>query len=532
MSATLALPLECNTTLYLSVKLACSAASELLQARATVGSCAADTQRSVGAAAAEDAPLQPTVFSLVLQTVWAALQDYAREQNEAHSLVSRVPPEVLCSIFSYLSLGERISASHVCHSWRNASLAFPANLWSSIPSTSRLNVMGPLLARTAALDIPVDLMGVHLDDYSRAVQISDLLKSHMHHIRTLRISIDDSMLPGGEIAIALETRAPMLEHFFLKNDPDFGLLSFQKAIFCGDAPRLRQIELGPYATSWLSYFVRFRSITFISLVHVSTQPSNAVWFALPKFTNLQSLELATLGGSPGRGRIRLPFTLNRLRIRVVDAEELSPFDVVRVGTIASVRIAPIEGTLPATGVEQFLPRDLCTTTAIFSASSFCFRLRQAALDRVFLEVNTEALFSVPLWELTFGSVMSLTLYMSKDSGTLLELHLPPCSNVEHLVLAYASWPTDYPTNELTLIWMTFPRLRTLSLGASSENLPAMSSDALTSIIPRLRYTAPKLEVLRLRGIVLRPSSAALYTVADAVLLEEGYYTVPDLWEDN
>ncbi|EJD39734.1 hypothetical protein AURDEDRAFT_187244 [Auricularia subglabra TFB-10046 SS5] len=70
----------------------------------------------------------------------------------------RLPPEVLAACFTFLDLGELVSASHVSQSWRTAALSFPA-LWSNIVIFARLGTSGRLLhmAVSRAGQLPLDV---------------------------------------------------------------------------------------------------------------------------------------------------------------------------------------------------------------------------------------------------------------------------------------------------------------------------------------------------------------------------------------
>ncbi|KZV98555.1 hypothetical protein EXIGLDRAFT_763404 [Exidia glandulosa HHB12029] len=137
-------------TLYRAVYGACTEVSKLLD-----GDRPADIIRPTNVAQPISMEFE---FSLVLDVVWRTFQDYARSETKAHSPASRLPPEILSYIFAYLPFEGRISTSHVSHAWRTVSLDFPATLWASVPSTHNLDIMAPLLDRTAALGLPVDLM--------------------------------------------------------------------------------------------------------------------------------------------------------------------------------------------------------------------------------------------------------------------------------------------------------------------------------------------------------------------------------------
>ncbi|KZV98559.1 hypothetical protein EXIGLDRAFT_727639 [Exidia glandulosa HHB12029] len=521
--------------------------------RAVYDACTAASKSPVlGRDTVQSAITARTGFSLVLDAVWRAYQDYARSENEAHSHASRLPPEVLCSVFRYLPLEGRISTSHVSHLWRNASLAFAAELWSTIPPTARLDYLAPLLDRTAALGVPVDLMGVRLPsaDGQRVVSMCELLKRHLWHIRTLNLRASNCYeRKRGDLASVLESAAPMLRHFYLA-DTHHGRLLFQRGIFGGCAPNLETLELGTYATVYLTDFadaVAFPKIRHVKIGDVRLCPGDPdeLWSVLPRLPALKSLEIWTTPSrdqSGSREKIRPPLALDRLAIHPFDAAELMALDLETVLRIRTVCVSPLRSapTLPSAEVVSFLlldagQRDFEMETVVRN-KSFSFRLRESgdpnrSRTRVFRHLHPTVLSMPSFRESTFSAVTSLTLYIL--AGFQFEEWSPSCnvscSNVEHLTLAYEIW---HDHCGFAVVGMTFPRLRTLTLLALRSLRPDLDSNALASALPSLRYTTPTLNRLTLCGITVRPSSEPLYDIADEVRFEEGGYdVVPDLWAD-
>ncbi|KZV98562.1 hypothetical protein EXIGLDRAFT_727641 [Exidia glandulosa HHB12029] len=542
------LPPEYATALRKSILDACAAASKVLR---TSVSTDADKGDDGGAAA----------ISLVLETVWDALQEYARQNNGAHSPASRLPPEILCSIFALLSFADRVQTSHVYHPWRNASLAFPARLWAMIPPTTRLDIMSSLLDRTAALAIPVDLMGVHLKDPQRVVPICELAKLHMPHIRTLRLHIDE-FAPAQSRAITslLHTPAPVLRHFALTDGQTRGTFPFESGFFCGHAPMLEQLELGASCTQHLLSFVASNApIRSISMQGVTMRPSDPVWRFLRQVNSstFTELEFWTLPGeSRSSDKIQLPRALTRLGIHLRGAADLATLDMERITAISSVRVAPFASVnrtrLHAAEIAPFLPQNgyhLGDMTVILRRGHGRATLmdiqivtqslqesdsRPGRRTRTFLQVGSPTFFSLPVWDSTFGMVTSLTLYIPENLNEWPKLDAGPCSNVEHLTLTYAVWEEGHPLTELADARMAFPRLRTLALQAPiCSRPPILDAYALAAVVPSLQSTAAKLEVLSLHGVSVWPSCEVLRDVAVDVRVEdEGLILFPDLWEEN
>lgn len=271
---------------------------------------------------------------------------------------------------------------------------------------------------------------------------------------------------------------------------------------------------------------------------------------LAKFAALESLEISFTPRfydhcGPHEG-IFPSLTLDRLAIRAFDAAKLVALDLENIMRIRSVCIAPkhFHARLPTNGVVPFLlsnagKKDL-EMDIIFRPKSFSFRLRETGdqyrrpRTRTFLDVDP-AVISLPSpLETTFSAVTSLAIYISsnfKPEGWS-QYDVAPCSNVEHLTLAYEVWNEDYTASALDILGMAFPRLRTLTLLAAQSPDADLDAHALVSALPSLRFTTPKLEGLSCRGMQVRPTSV-LYDVAENVRCrEEGYDGLPDLWAET
>ncbi|KZV98569.1 hypothetical protein EXIGLDRAFT_746571 [Exidia glandulosa HHB12029] len=555
------LPIDRFNTLQLAVHDACVAATATLALQSDVHFA---EQIRVSRPAQNGSPT--TVFSLVLDAVWSGLQNYAQQQNVLHSAATRVVPEIMCEIFAYLSFEDRISTSHVCHKWRDASLAFPARLWSTVPDTTRLRDMESLLARTGARGLPVDLMRVYRDGSDQIPSDfgAKIIASHMFHIRTLKLCMGAcSFDQVCKLADALHTAAPLVRTFCLLSLPynaneDRMFLAWQN-VFAGNAPLLQHVELHN-CWRYLFLFGDFSSIRSIALLGVPFYAGCPAWQALHAFPSLEKLEIL---GTPYPRRndekIVLPDTVTHLAMTVDIGKDLARLDLTVIDIILSVYISvsslhldELATPLAATEIEPFLrdpfhPHSMVVTYGTLGHYAWRCKLGFSVLEqeddtttrppkmRTFLDVDQYAFSHPPIWKSTFGGVTALVLYV----GSYKDVNWPKmdfavCGNIKELTIQHLRWDTDNIADPIPG-GMTFPGLRILTLLTTSseatsrgdETRQTFDFDDLAELTRRLSYTAQTLEQLRLRGLDFVPRSG-LYDIADDVRFEEGGAEAPDL----
>ncbi|KZV98561.1 hypothetical protein EXIGLDRAFT_763409 [Exidia glandulosa HHB12029] len=474
---------------------------------------------------------------------------------ETHSPATRLVPELLCLIFSQpdLSFADRILTSHVCHAWRDASLAFPATLWTRVPPTTRLDTMAPLLDRTAALGLPVDLMGVTLAATRPVRAICELLKRHMWHIRTLGLTIIDcTRSQRDDITSAQEVEAPMLRCLYWAERHSWGPIPLPTTgFFSGYAPKLERLELSAKTVKYLSSFTAFRSVRHIIVGRVDMYAEDDLWRDLISFPALTNLDFAArplrrnaaVSFAPGvvmvpppPTMITLPHTLVRLRIQVTSMSQLSVLDMDHISSVCVARLAHSTRFMDdADGVVGLLvhlsPAHILPVRAememILDASSVSFRI-SGELTRTFLNVDADIIDHPSFWESRFGIVTSLTLYMSTDFQER-DAIATPCPNVEHLtVVRVKHLDVKFPD-----IGLTFPNLRTLALALVPDSSHSLVfTDEITTFIGSLGYEAPKLETLCFHGTSAPVHSDAFHGLAEEVRFDEDKSVpFPNLWGD-
>src|SRR6267154_5285896 len=155
-------------------------------------------------------------------------------RRNALAPISRLPPEIIALIFSFLSLpreyvrlltGDKqnilawLRVSHVCHRWREIALNQP-RFWSRIDFTTLTSAGATeVLSRSkmAPLELEANLSGIHWDG-NRVDAFGKQLSSHVAHTSRLNITADFADLQT--IIEQLASPAPALEWLSLVVDDE------------------------------------------------------------------------------------------------------------------------------------------------------------------------------------------------------------------------------------------------------------------------------------------------------------------------
>ena len=232
-------------------------------------------------------------------------------RRNALAPISRLPPETIAIVFSFLSLprgyvrlltGDKqdilawLRVSHVCHRWREIALDQP-RFWSRIDFTT-LTPAGAteVLSRSkmAPLELEADLSCLHWAG-DRVDAFGKQLSSHVSHTSRLNITADSADLQT--IIEQLASPAPALEWLSLIVDdechPRMGFPSnaaISHALFDSTAPRLSRLQLDHCDISWTSpLFKSLRILELQVLSHLS-RPSLEEWLdAMEQMPQLETL---------------------------------------------------------------------------------------------------------------------------------------------------------------------------------------------------------------------------------------------------
>ncbi|KAG5650232.1 hypothetical protein H0H81_000245 [Sphagnurus paluster] len=251
-----------------------------------------------------------------IQKEIAALNELARSWRQRHnelSLIHRLPPEILSTIFSYITLIHlpRTSLqwiqciSHICSHWRRIALTCPS-LWADIPFHNP-RWAREMLRRSKKAPLTIAYTGE--PQYSRLIHhlgpclpesATSVLKdalAELWRVKSLRL-LPDSLMDeelAEEVIGLLDSPAPFLESCHLW-DP--GFIHWQRSIqhlFAGDCPRLRQLTIENLSLNWEGHiFTNLRSFRF-SQSSIANQGSIAKLVgALSFMHHLESLQLSNL----------------------------------------------------------------------------------------------------------------------------------------------------------------------------------------------------------------------------------------------
>jgi hypothetical protein len=232
-------------------------------------------------------------------------------RRNALAPISRLPPEIIAIIFSFLSLpreyarllaGDKqdilawLRVSHVCHRWREIALNQP-RIWSRIDFTTLTSAGATeVLSRSkmAPLELEADLSDAHWGG-DRIDAFAKQLSSHVSHTSRLNITADFADLQA--IIEQLASPAPALEWLSLILDGEghlrLGIPSnaiIPHTLFDGTAPRLSRLQLDHCDISWTSpLFKNLRVLELLMLSQVA-RPSLDEWLdAMEQMSQLDTL---------------------------------------------------------------------------------------------------------------------------------------------------------------------------------------------------------------------------------------------------
>ncbi|KZW03108.1 hypothetical protein EXIGLDRAFT_728624 [Exidia glandulosa HHB12029] len=163
---------------------------------------------------------------------------------------ANLPPELLCSVFVYLGFVDRITSTHVCHRWRDASLGSRGLLWSTVTSSGlRLGMLEQVFVRSGTTPVDVRLkVGFH-----NASEVATALERHICHCKTLRLTFKPGISDEDEedLARSMSVAAPILDRLHLEGTMDWisrGFLGNTSMFLGAYAPRLTSFSYsGPLA---------------------------------------------------------------------------------------------------------------------------------------------------------------------------------------------------------------------------------------------------------------------------------------------
>lgn len=209
--------------------------------------------------------------------------------------IFRLPPEVLCRIFSFATsqYTDTIRVIHICRHWRNVALNSPS-LWTRPPLHSAFWTE-QWLARSKMANLVLDISCGH--ETSVAI-LSEIFSLHASRISNLNMSWPARL--AGSVLDMLPRSMPMLESFVFYLGPVYQTWGGQQRRRLPSIPddclldngRMWRLKLMAIAINWNTHL--HGGLTHLSLydVPVSTLPTiTQFWDALERMPLLQILDI-------------------------------------------------------------------------------------------------------------------------------------------------------------------------------------------------------------------------------------------------
>ena len=219
-----------------------------------------------------------------------------KSRRNALALISRLPPETLATIFSFLLAEwnkevrylEWIQVTHVCRRWREAALGYP-RFWSHIDFT-RLTSDGlaEILSRAkmAPLLLEADFTRFNWPEPMIDAMGEDI-EAHISHTRRLRIRG-----PLCSVFKRLASSALTLESISLSHTSKSSQVVIPVDLFNCTAPRLSSLELENCDISWKSPLLKGLRTLKIHRLSNEARPKLEDWLAaLDEMPQLETLVL-------------------------------------------------------------------------------------------------------------------------------------------------------------------------------------------------------------------------------------------------
>ena len=218
-----------------------------------------------------------------------------KQRHNAIIPISRLPPEGLAIIFSFLSppgcdediyYQTLLRATHVCRHWRETALNHPT-LWSHIDFIKlRPAGIAEILARAKMVPLHLEVSGPHLskaqfDIFERQLDI------HIPHTRQISLS--------GQYQAVLKrciSSAPVLESLLVSDCRYSSGFIFSNTLFNRTAPKLTDLTLIGGSMRWNSPLLKGLRLLVIVRPPKRARPTLAAWLdALNQMIQLESLTL-------------------------------------------------------------------------------------------------------------------------------------------------------------------------------------------------------------------------------------------------
>ena len=208
-------------------------------------------------------------------------------QRNSFARVSRLPPEILSRIFSFLAVinaptGYGVSSrsvdqklgwirvSHVCSHWREVALEDPT-LWRCIPFFLGSHWVTETLVRAKGAPLIIDFMN-HLLHQETAQSFTSSILPHLSHVQCLKLSGSEMHFLRAIQSLTLP--APIIDCIDLRSSAEDIVLHLPPDLFARHAPRLRTALFDDVKATWSSPILRNLTTLSVSLSQRKVSPSN------------------------------------------------------------------------------------------------------------------------------------------------------------------------------------------------------------------------------------------------------------------
>ena len=244
-----------------------------------------------------------------------------KARRNALAPISRLPPESLAAIFSFLPPSANdlkwICVSHVCRQWREAALNHP-RLWSHINLTKPApTAIAEIFARAKTVPLYLDVDFPEWRSLEKVDAFERQVDAHISHTRHLRLC---GLLPPLE---RLVSSAPTLEFLSLlhKYGPSDQIILPANLFNC-TTPSLTSLELVGCDISWKSPLLKGLQALEIRWPSAEARPKLEDWLdALNEMSQLKTLSLHS--ATP----VAPPAPLTSEPSRTVTLPSLTKFDI-------------------------------------------------------------------------------------------------------------------------------------------------------------------------------------------------------------
>ncbi|KAF9480804.1 hypothetical protein BDN70DRAFT_877120 [Pholiota conissans] len=235
----------------------------------------------------------------------------SRRKPSRTAPISRLPPEILCEIFtivkeeSYRSISQDypirwILLTHVCRHWREVAFDLPS-LWASNPwPFNHLTWLQEMLIRSKESPVSIDCHVEHLLMYPESILSLASVLGQPQRVKRLAIEFEPGESDWFKLRKILPQCALQLEHLALIGSP-YSFPSPRLKLFgtkdpLHELPKLRYLELQCFDVNWNSFAIslpRMRALSHLKLYRVCRPAWQQFPDILKELLTLESLNMTS-----------------------------------------------------------------------------------------------------------------------------------------------------------------------------------------------------------------------------------------------